>query len=159
MFSVDNSTRSRNGMLLPRLLCREVPSCTRDCSITWLKLKIVSSWLRMLATPKLYACTTIWRVNGACSPISFSAVTYCRAERRCSFIAMSFPSASDAQEILGPPRGIGSRRSFGSSDCGGSRPVMPAELAPRYSNVGRPSIDPAPMIRMLVIGYVFAMFI
>jgi hypothetical protein len=31
-----------------------------------------------------------------------------------------------------------------------------AELAPHYSNVGRPSIDPALMIRMLVIGYVFA---
>ena len=25
-FSVDNSTRPRNGMPLPRLLCREVPS-------------------------------------------------------------------------------------------------------------------------------------
>src|SRR5690349_8041306 len=31
-----------------------------------------------------------------------------------------------------------------------------AELAPHYSNVGRPSIDPVLMIRMLVIGYVFA---
>jgi transposase len=31
-----------------------------------------------------------------------------------------------------------------------------AELAPHYSKVGRPSIDPALMIRMLVIGYVFA---
>jgi transposase len=30
------------------------------------------------------------------------------------------------------------------------------ELAPHYSNVGRPSIDPVLMIRMLVIGYVFA---
>ena len=31
-----------------------------------------------------------------------------------------------------------------------------AELAPHYSNVGRPWIDPVLMIRMLVIGYVFA---
>ena len=31
-----------------------------------------------------------------------------------------------------------------------------AELAPHYSNIGRPSIDPELMIRMLIIGYVFA---
>jgi transposase len=31
-----------------------------------------------------------------------------------------------------------------------------AELAPYYSEIGRPSIDPALMIRMLIIGYVFA---
>ena len=31
-----------------------------------------------------------------------------------------------------------------------------AELAPYYSNTGRPSIDPELMIRMLIIGYVFA---
>jgi transposase len=31
-----------------------------------------------------------------------------------------------------------------------------AELAPHYSPVGRPSIDPGLMIRMLIIGYVFA---
>src|SRR5690348_2736939 len=31
-----------------------------------------------------------------------------------------------------------------------------AELAPYYSKVGRPSIDPVLMIRMLIIGYVFA---
>src|ERR1700747_3527375 len=31
-----------------------------------------------------------------------------------------------------------------------------AELAPYYSANGRPSIDPALMIRMLIIGYVFA---
>src|SRR5229473_170268 len=30
------------------------------------------------------------------------------------------------------------------------------ELAPRYSSMGRPSIDPELMIRMLVVGYVFA---
>lgn len=30
------------------------------------------------------------------------------------------------------------------------------ELAPYYPNMGRPSIDPALMIRMLIIGYVFA---
>lgn len=30
------------------------------------------------------------------------------------------------------------------------------ELAPHYSNTGRPSIDPELMIRMLVLGYVFA---
>src|SRR5215831_17120717 len=30
------------------------------------------------------------------------------------------------------------------------------ELAPYYSHTGRPSIDPALMIRMLIIGYVFA---
>jgi len=29
-------------------------------------------------------------------------------------------------------------------------------LAPYYSPIGRPSIDPALMIRMLIIGYVFA---
>ena len=31
-----------------------------------------------------------------------------------------------------------------------------AELASYYSKVGRPSIDPVLMIRMLIIGYVFA---
>jgi transposase len=31
-----------------------------------------------------------------------------------------------------------------------------AELAPHYSNTGRPSIDPELMIRMLILGYVFA---
>src|SRR5882724_3826241 len=31
-----------------------------------------------------------------------------------------------------------------------------AELAPHYSLIGRPSIDPLLMIRMLIIGYVFA---
>src|SRR6266545_5500464 len=31
-----------------------------------------------------------------------------------------------------------------------------AELAPRYSHTGRPSIDPTLMIRMLIVGYVFA---
>jgi transposase len=30
------------------------------------------------------------------------------------------------------------------------------ELAPYYSKLGRPSIDPVLMIRMLIIGYVFA---
>ena len=30
------------------------------------------------------------------------------------------------------------------------------ELAPHYSPMGRPSIDPELMIRMLVVGYVFA---
>ena len=31
-----------------------------------------------------------------------------------------------------------------------------AELTPYYPKVGRPSIDPALMIRMLLIGYIFA---
>jgi transposase len=31
-----------------------------------------------------------------------------------------------------------------------------AELAPQYSHTGRPSIDPVLMIRMLIVGYVFA---
>ena len=31
-----------------------------------------------------------------------------------------------------------------------------SELAPHYSSLGRPSIDPELMIRMLVMGYVFA---
>jgi transposase len=31
-----------------------------------------------------------------------------------------------------------------------------AELAPHYPNIDRPSIDPVPMIRMLIVGYVFA---
>ena len=30
------------------------------------------------------------------------------------------------------------------------------ELAPYYSRFGRPSLDPALMIRMLIVGYVFA---
>ena len=30
------------------------------------------------------------------------------------------------------------------------------ELAPYYSHFGRPSIDPVLMIRMLILGYVFA---
>jgi transposase len=33
---------------------------------------------------------------------------------------------------------------------------VPAELAPYYSTIGRPSIDPVLMIRMLILGYVFA---
>jgi transposase len=32
-----------------------------------------------------------------------------------------------------------------------------SELAPHYSAAGRPSIDPELMIRMLVVGYVFAL--
>ena len=31
-----------------------------------------------------------------------------------------------------------------------------AKLAPYYSHLGRPSIDPVLMIRMLIVGYVFA---
>src|ERR1700726_4353120 len=31
------------------------------------------------------------------------------------------------------------------------------ELAPYYSRTGRPSIDPVMMIRMLIVGYVFAL--
>jgi transposase len=31
-----------------------------------------------------------------------------------------------------------------------------AELAPSYSRIGRPSIDPVLMLRMLILGYVFA---
>ena len=31
-----------------------------------------------------------------------------------------------------------------------------SELAPHYSSMGRPSIDPELMIRLLVVGYVFA---
>ena len=31
-----------------------------------------------------------------------------------------------------------------------------SELAPHYSSMGRPSVDPELMIRMLVVGYVFA---
>src|SRR5258708_7130939 len=31
-----------------------------------------------------------------------------------------------------------------------------SELAPYYSQLGRPSIDPVLMIRMLIVGYVFA---
>ena len=31
------------------------------------------------------------------------------------------------------------------------------ELAPCYSHTGRPSIDPVLMIRMLIVGYVFAL--
>jgi transposase len=31
-----------------------------------------------------------------------------------------------------------------------------SELTPHYSSIGRPSIDPELMIRMLIVGYVFA---
>jgi transposase len=31
-----------------------------------------------------------------------------------------------------------------------------AELRPHYSSIGRPSIDPVLKIRMLIVGYVFA---
>ena len=31
-----------------------------------------------------------------------------------------------------------------------------SELAPYYPRLGRPSIDPVLMIRMLIVGYVFA---
>jgi hypothetical protein len=46
--------------------------------------------------------------------------------------------------------------------CGGKStllwicPWLRSELAPHYSSMGRPSIDPELMIRMLVVGYVFA---
>ena len=30
-----------------------------------------------------------------------------------------------------------------------------SELAPHYSSMGRPSIDPELMIRMLIVGYIF----
>ena len=33
---------------------------------------------------------------------------------------------------------------------------VPDELAPYYPSIGRPSIDPVLMIRMLILGYVFA---
>ena len=33
---------------------------------------------------------------------------------------------------------------------------VPAELAPHYPAIGRPSVDPVLMVRMLVLGYVFA---
>ena len=47
------------------------------------------------------------------------------------------------------------------TECARSFPARPvvdaAELAPQYSHLGRPSIDPVLMIRMLaVVGYVFA---
>ena len=32
-----------------------------------------------------------------------------------------------------------------------------AELAPQYPTLGRPSVDPVLMIRMLIIGYVFGL--
>ena len=32
-----------------------------------------------------------------------------------------------------------------------------AELAPHYSTLGRPSVDPVLMIRMLIIGYIFGL--
>jgi hypothetical protein len=35
-------------------------------------------------------------------------------------------------------------------------PWVRAELAPHYSRIGRPSIDPVLMIRMLIVGYMFA---
>jgi hypothetical protein len=54
-------------------------------------------------------------------------------------------------------QGCGSRRSFGPSDCGGSRPLMGAcRACAYYPKLGRPSIDPVLVIRMLVVGYVFA---
>jgi transposase len=31
-----------------------------------------------------------------------------------------------------------------------------AELAPHYPAIGRPSVDPVLMLRMLIVGYVFA---
>ena len=34
--------------------------------------------------------------------------------------------------------------------------VLDDELASHYSAIGRPSIDPVLMIRMLIVGYVFA---
>jgi transposase len=35
-------------------------------------------------------------------------------------------------------------------------PGFASELAPHYSSICRPSIDPELMIRMLAVGYVFA---
>jgi transposase len=46
-------------------------------------------------------------------------------------------------------------RSFGPADRRDVRWVHD-ELAPYYSHTGRPSIDPALVIRMLIVGYVFA---
>ena len=45
--------------------------------------------------------------------------------------------------MLGPP-------------LGQSLSWVHAELAPHYPSIGRPSIDPVLMIRMLIVGYVFA---
>src|SRR5438045_8176413 len=41
-------------------------------------------------------------------------------------------------------------------DCALDLSWLRGELAPHYSSMGRPSIDPELMIRMLVVGYVFA---
>ena len=41
-------------------------------------------------------------------------------------------------------------------DAGLDLSWLRGELAPHYSSVGRPSIDPELMIRMLVVGYVTA---
>jgi transposase len=41
-------------------------------------------------------------------------------------------------------------------DAALDRSWLRSELAPHYSSMGRPSIDPELMIRMLVVGYVFA---
>jgi Transposase domain (DUF772) len=66
-------------------------------------------------------------------------------------------SRSKTAFLFIPSRGCGSRRSFGPSDCGGSRPVMGAcRACPYYPKLGGPSIDPVLMIRMLAVGYVFA---
>jgi transposase len=40
---------------------------------------------------------------------------------------------------------------------GTERVEVHAKLAPHFSRIGRPSIDPVLMIRMLIIGYVFAL--
>jgi hypothetical protein len=36
-------------------------------------------------------------------------------------------------------------------------PSLASELAPHYSSMARPSIDPELMVRMLIVGYVFAL--
>jgi transposase len=41
-------------------------------------------------------------------------------------------------------------------DCALDLSWLRDELAPHYSSMGRPSIDPELMIRMLIVGYVFA---
>ena len=65
---------------------------------------------------------------------------------RSTYSSMSFVLATRFPKI------IWCGRSTLLSICPGLR----SELAPHYSAMGRPSIDPELMIRMLVVGYVFA---
>ena len=93
-----------------------------------------SSTGRSLLPERAPPCSAISICNNACSasPLDFSFYFHPRATAP------------------------GTRRMIGEVDGVLDLDWVHKELAPYYSHTGRPSIDPVLMIRMLIVGYVFA---